>query len=339
MYSFKTSNRLISLANQRVPAKEIFNRNVDLDLIADLEVQSLFLKHLMKISNINPFYVKTILRSFINLLESKDLEVIEDAYEMACSNNILNAKEMMPTDADILEYCIGGFSDTTTGSSSVRIKETPKIISGSNTTGLRTWDAALYLANYLNSNQVDLSGCSILELGTGTGLVGLSLVKYYHKKIGKLKEIIFTDGAAELIDNLTETLVINNITPGSTDLPEIKAYQLYWGTTNISSEDFVREPSPGIDYLIGADITYDSSVVSILCSTIFDFFQKGTKGAIIAATIRNEQTIDSWEKELDSWFGDKWQKQTITRESIESIPNCWFSPATPKIRIYNITNV
>ena len=125
------------------------------------------------------------MKKYINTIESTNNEVIEDIYELYCNESILNAVEMGPTEIDTILYPVGGFKmENVSNNGLVVIKETPKLISGKGMTGLKDMGkAALFLANYLNSNPVDFSNKSICELGTGTGLVGLALAKYYHKEI------------------------------------------------------------------------------------------------------------------------------------------------------------
>lgn len=304
----------------------------DISRILDDATQYKLLPQLLALIDINPYYVKFFLKKYIHTLESTNNEVIEDIYELYCSEAILNAVEMSPNEVDTILYPIGGFwAENVSNNGLVVIKETPKVISGNGTTGLRTWEAALYLANYLNSNPIEFKNKSICELGTGTGLVGLALAKYYHNEINPIREIIFTDGDASLIENLSKAFQINDLVINST----IKTQQLLWGTTNPNNSEFIQTP-PSVDYIVAADVTYDSSILPQLCSTINDFFNIGTKSAFIAATVRNEGTLDDWEEELQKWFTGNFRviEKCDQPALIES--NCWFKYTTPEIRIYEI---
>lgn len=328
-----TYAKLISCLNQRVPVYDFLNPSNDVSAIFSDEVQHELIPHLLTLTKINPYYVKTFLKKYIQTIELANNEVAEEIYELYCDQGILNAVEKPPTEMDAILYPVGGFrSDQEPKNGLVVIEETPKIISGNGTTGLRTWEAALYLANFLNSNNVDLANKRICELGTGTGLVGLALAKYYHQEVSPIKKIIFTDGDASLIDTLATTLQINGLAVDDTILTQ----QLLWGTTNPDQDDFMLRP-PAADCLIAADVTYDSSILPLLCSTINDFFTNGTKLALIAATVRNTDTISDWEKELQIWFGGNYSiiEKTENPALIDSI--CWFKSNTPEIRIYKIT--
>ncbi|CUM48740.1 uncharacterized protein AC631_00337 [Debaryomyces fabryi] len=328
-----TYSKLVSCLNQRVPIFDFMNPPNDISGILDDEIQYRLLPQLIALIAINPYYIKFFLKKYIHTLESSNNEVVEDIYELYCSEAILNAVEMSPNEADTILYPIGGFkNEIVPNNGLVVIKETPKVISGNGTTGLRTWEAALYLANYLNSNPIEFKNKSICELGTGTGLVGIALAKYYHNEIYPIREIIFTDGDASLIENLSKTFQLNGLVIDS----RIKTQQLLWGTTNPNNSDFIQAP-PSADYVVAADVTYDSSILPQLSSTINDFFNNGTKMAIIAATVRNEETLEDWEEELQKWFAGNFRviEKCDQPALIES--NCWFKYTTPEIRIYEIT--
>lgn len=328
-----TYPKLVSCLNQRIPVFDFMNLPNDISGILSDEIQYKLLPHLLALIDVNPYYIKSFLKKYINTIESTNNEVIEDIYELYCNESILNAVEMGPTEIDTILYPVGGFKiENVSNNGLVVIKETPKLISGKGTTGLRTWEAALFLANYLNSNPVDFSNKSICELGTGTGLVGLALAKYYHKEINPLSEIIFTDGDASLIENLSKTFQLNGLIVDST----IKTQQLLWGTTNPSDPEFILTP-PSTDYVVAADVTYDSSILPLLCSTINDFFNNGTKLALIAATVRNEETLNDWHDELQKRFEGNFRVIEKCDQPALIDSNCWFKYTTPEIRIYQIT--
>lgn len=402
-------NKLKLHLNQRVPAADIVARMDISNLCYQQDQLVTFLRS--GIMDLNPHYVQLFLKAIIPELEKSEDGVHDEIYEIFCSPDIMSAKELAPTATDKVSYFIGGFSSTNPNNRSfVTIREKPRLISGSNTTGLRTWEAALFLSNYLNDGNVDLGGTSICELGAGTGLVAAALAKNYHYLHAPIKEIIATDGAASLLDVLAETVRENlkedlkediktvddkahvstnlsntdgtsqntdstspntdgisqntdnapqshisttsptssltstshpisssdhlpNSSPDHLLGPSLKFHQLLWGTTNSSSEDYAMDP-PTADYVVAADVTYDSRVVGLLAATIEDFFAAGTRAAYIAATIRNEDTILAWEAELDSRF--TWSVVARCADPPKLDGYCWFRSGTPEIRIYEI---
>lgn len=74
-------------------------------------------------------------------------------------------------------------------------------------------------------------------------------------------------------------------------IQNVKVEQLWWGT----DDDFLSEQS--FDLVLGADVTYDTRVLPDLISTISRLLgRKLGSMAIIAATLRNQDTLVSWER-------------------------------------------
>lgn len=254
---------------------------------------------LLEILPHNPHYVKKVLGQLI-LSAEKDGEVPEVLYETYCSPEILQATELKPTDTDIVEYRVA--------ETKISIPETPRLISGMGTTGLRTWEAALFLSEHLA--QMDLRSKIVLELGCGTGLVGMSLLKS-----GNCSKVILTDGDEGVVDKLESILHYNGT--------HAQSKQLRWG------EDPIL---PG-EVLVAADVTYDTSILQDLRVTIQNAFLAGYKQVLIAATVRNPDTIELWEQELSTHF--TWDiTASRTRQDLHT--HCWYPPETPEIKIYSI---
>lgn len=311
-----------SCLHQRIPIPDFLL--YDVSAILDEHTQQQLHNDLVQISASNPYYVKSFLSRYIRILETQG-EVAEELYELVCDATILGAQELSPTTTDILHYVVG--KDAT-----VSIRETPKVISGQGTTGLRTWEAALYLLNMLNTpgalpSVQELKGQRIVELGTGTGLVSLALLKC--RDLHQFSEIILTDGDSALIENLQSAYDLNDVHDGS-----VKCQQLLWGTTNPQSADFIQE-APTADIVVAADVTYDKLMVPQLCDTLGDFFAGGTRVALVAATARNLDTLAVWEAELSSRFS--WSIEGVAEDPHSLELGCWFKKGTPEIRIYKIT--
>lgn len=248
----------------------------------------------------NPYYVKKVIGKLIQDAENEG-EAPEMLYEMYCWPQVLQAKELKPTDTDIVAYKVG--------SAQIWIPETPRLISGMGTTGLRTWEASLFLSEYF-VHEAFLVNKSVLELGCGTGLVGISLLK------NKLCEsVIFTDGDIGVVEKMSNILSHNGVNGNS--------QQLLWGESQV----------PSVDILVAADVTYDISVLPSLHETLKSAFSSGCQQIFIAATIRNEDTILAWENELTNHF--KWSVIASKNHSNINL-QCWYPPQTPDIKIYSI---
>lgn len=307
-------NLAIACLRLRVPASDFLA--YDTTPLLPEEAQILVHKELLEIAKVNAYFVKIFLSQYIRLLE-KSGEVCEDIYELYCDPTILGAEELNPTATDILHYVVDAEGAT------VAIRESPKVFAGNGTTGLRTWEAALYLLNYLNKENLDLQEKNILELGTGTGLVSLALARKYEKH--QFEKLTLTDGDAVLIGNLHSAFSLNGLDEVT---HKISTQQLLWG-----SEENSLDVLPKADIIIASDVTYDSRILRELCETIADLMKNGATMALIAATVRNIDTVTAWEKELQRF---KW---TVVDQCLDphlaELP-CWFKLGTPEIRIYKI---
>lgn len=96
------------------------------------------------------------------------------------------------------------------------------LISGSLTTGFRTWEAALHLGSYLLSpaGRRLIEGKSVLELGAGTGFLAILAAKC----IGA-KHVTTTDGDEGVVEALRENMQLN----GLDDDEKVTMEVLRWG--------------------------------------------------------------------------------------------------------------
>ena len=110
------------------------------------------------------------------------------------------------------------------------------------TTGPRTWEARL-LAEWLLEQ--DVAEKEILELRSGTGLVGILAAKMGTK-------VLATDGSETVVANLRANFALNNV-GGNTEV-------VLWG-----EDDDILKCKQG--FILGADITYNGDVCSSLAGT------------------------------------------------------------------------
>ncbi|KAM9939347.1 hypothetical protein OXX80_001173 [Metschnikowia pulcherrima] len=297
----------------------------DCSSILDEETQEKVAGDLMGIAETNCYYVRLFLAQYVRMLE-KNSAVIDSLYELYCEPRILGAQELPATSEDLLRYAIDS------SGAYVTIKETPRVISGAGTTGLRTWEAALFLSNYFNKmgdTRRIFDAKNVLELGTGTGLVSLALLHNY--RFHNFRSITLTDGDSALLEKLPETLRLNQLPP---EVP-VHVRQLIWGEDDIHENETADETSSDcVDVIVAADVTYDASVVPQLCDTLARHFRKGATVAYVAATIRNSNTIEVWEQQLLERFS--WTVCADEKNPHESDLRCWFRKGTPEIRVYEI---
>lgn len=188
---------------------------------------------------------------------------------------------------------------------SITLLERRNLISGSQTTGFRTWEAALHLGSYLlaPAGQELIRGKSVLELGAGTGFLSILCA-------GQLQasHVTTTDGDEGVVDALKENLFLNDLDDTSKVLTNV----LRWGHGLKGSwvqDDFEEHP---YDTVIGADIvgilcatrllhdadllqTYDKIAISALVATLRMLFGlRPSVKIIVAGAVRNADTFETF---------------------------------------------
>lgn len=141
----------------------------------------------------------------------------------------------------------------------ITLLERRHLISGSKTTGFRTWEAALHLGAYLLSveGQEQVCGKSILELGAGTGFISILAAKYLDAR-----HVTTTDGDEGVVEALKENLFLNGLDDGK----KVNTSVLRWGQGLKGT--WVQEDCEAFPYdlVIGADIVRKEYVIPVpLC--------------------------------------------------------------------------
>ncbi len=129
----------------------------------------------------------------------------------------------------------------------------------------------------------------ILELGSGTGFLGISLLRLGLVHPGR--RFIFTDGHDRVLEALRHNCEVN------LDGSPCEVVNLDWAGFR-GDEDFARD----VDLVVASDVVYDPSVVGPLARTVEILLKKcGAKDAraLVASTIRNPLTLELFEQELE----------------------------------------
>jgi len=131
----------------------------------------------------------------------------------------------------------------------VTLLERRNLISGSRTTGHRTWEAALHLGAYLltDAGRALVKGKSVLELGAGTGFLAILCGKHLGAR-----HVTTTDGDENVVDALKENFVLNGISGDDGKL--VLAKRLWWGEELEGTWVEQDCDSYPYDVVIGADI-------------------------------------------------------------------------------------
>ncbi|KAJ2901727.1 uncharacterized protein MKZ38_001537 [Zalerion maritima] len=169
---------------------------------------------------------------------------------------------------------------------SITLLESRSLISGLGTTGLRTWEAALHLGQYLCRSPDIIKGRRVLELGAGTGYLAILCAKYLNAT-----QVIASDGSPDVTNFIPENFFLNFL-EGSGGL---SAMDLKWGHAIAGAEEEEWNAGDPIDVVLGADITYDESTIPALVATLLELFSHfPSLGVLISATERNKTTYESF---------------------------------------------
>lgn len=152
-------------------------------------------------------------------------------------------------------------------------------------------------------NKHKLLGKNILELGSGVGLTGLTIVNYCEPKT-----YYFSDCHPLVLNTLEENVKFNLIDKQKNvcwkEIVSIDGLQLE--NTNSSKKIKVciknlnweeiktKVKQIELDLVIAADILYDSSNFEALASGLNEMIHNTVEYAIVVATIRNKSTVDKF---------------------------------------------
>ncbi|VDM76868.1 unnamed protein product [Strongylus vulgaris] len=126
------------------------------------------------------------------------------------------------------------------------------------------WPSAQFLAGFFCANEGLVTDSVCLELGAGTGIVGLAVAKL------DVKKVILTDFPGdEILSLLRENIEKNHLT----NKCEVKG--LDW--QNAESIAAVLDSITELDFLIASDVFYDVCTFRPLIATISAFFDKFPK--------------------------------------------------------------
>ncbi|KAM0523790.1 hypothetical protein ACHAPE_001041 [Trichoderma viride] len=232
-------------------------------------------------------YQLRVLKELVSGIEAS----IEDWDEHGVSDGLMSSLSVLlstpaPDEADAVQqkchvvYHLASLADH---EAHITLFENRSLISAAGTTGLRTWEAALHLGQLLCQDHSIVSGKRILELGTGTGYLSVLCAKYLNST-----HIIASDGSDDVINNLPENFYLNQLEGSSAITP----MDLKWGYALKGTEEERWNGGRPLDVVLGADITYDSSIIPDLVSTLLELFELYPHiEVIIAATQRNLQTF------------------------------------------------
>ncbi|XP_051244604.1 protein-lysine N-methyltransferase EEF2KMT isoform X2 [Dicentrarchus labrax] len=152
------------------------------------------------------------------------------------------------------------------------------------TTGLVTWEAALYLAEWALDHRQVFSGRTVLELGSGVGLSGITICRSCSPR-----RFVFSDCHPRVLQTLRSNVELNGLTPPSVGVEEVD-----W--TAASEEQLERI---GADVVIAADVVYDPDVAGSLVKLLSRILRCSSPEVFVCSTVRNQETYGGFKQQLD----------------------------------------
>ncbi|KAL5379155.1 hypothetical protein DPSP01_008604 [Paraphaeosphaeria sporulosa] len=220
--------------------------------------------------------------------------------------------------------------NNTVNDNSVTLLESRSVISSSGTTGLRTWEAALLLGQFLSSDRGSamVRDKRVLELGAGTGMLSILCAKHLG-----VSGIVSTDGDEAVVDAIKTNVFLNELDASRIT---VNTAALKWGRP-LNGSTFLEDYGMDVpEVLLGADVTYDSTIIPALVSSMRDFFDlNAALQVLVAATIRNEKTFETF---LNACRRNRFTLQQIDfATQPESLQDGPFYPTSTAIQIWRIT--
>ncbi|KIM88688.1 hypothetical protein PILCRDRAFT_2883 [Piloderma croceum F 1598] len=168
------------------------------------------------------------------------------------------------------------------------------------TTGLRTWLASQLLAQYLILHPELITNKRILELGSGSGFLGIIVASLqqldhtYDEGTHASGPIWLTDVNDVVLSRCRDNVQLP--CNSSSSHPSLNYCSLDWSDALNSAESPLRsilheEIKP--DLILGADLVFDPCLIPALVGTLHISLQHGAD-AFIALTVRNEDTVSQF---------------------------------------------
>ncbi|OAQ99615.1 hypothetical protein LLEC1_05112 [Akanthomyces lecanii] len=164
-------------------------------------------------------------------------ESIDDWEEYALSDNLMSALTMLlatplPSEVDAAQqkcyvtYALSLIPPPAAGASqpTITLLENRSLISAGGTTGLRTWEAALHLGQYLCERPAIVRGKRVLELGTGTGYLSILCARHLESA-----HVLASDGSDDVLSNIPDNLYLNGLQEAGGTSARIAPMDLKWG--------------------------------------------------------------------------------------------------------------
>ncbi|KAI4246692.1 MAG: hypothetical protein LQ352_006325 [Teloschistes flavicans] len=238
----------------------------------------------------HPRYKFRVLKELIRILEA----AMEDPVEDEISDDLATCLATMLAQGVPNEYDASQdkkkvtytLPTTEVWPPTIHMWESPSILAEDGETGLRTWQASLFLGTYLSTHGRHLvEGKSIFELAGGLGFISILCAKHLGAK-----KVLLTDGSPTVV-RLAEC---NTLLNGSQNIVERRI--LEFGDLEVF--DLLEDEDGGrihYDLLLGADMLYDPQDFPALMLTLQVLFSYlPDLQFLLACTVRSEDTLENF---------------------------------------------
>nr|XP_044602638.1 protein-lysine N-methyltransferase EEF2KMT isoform X1 [Equus asinus] len=249
-------------------------------------------------------YTRGFLSELIRKHEAVHVEPLDELYEALAE--VLTAEERT--------HCHRSY--LLPSGDSVTLSESTAIISHG-TTGLVTWNAALYLAEWALEHPAAFTHRTVLELGSGAGLTGLAICK-----VCRPRAYVFSDCHSRVLEQLRGNVLLNGLslepdvtTPvqhprHDTHDPESPRVTVAWLDWDIVTVPQLAAFQP--DIVIAADVLYSPETALSLAGVLRRLSacreDQQALEAYVAFTVRNPETCQLFTAELGR-AGIQWETE------------------------------
>ncbi|KAI8602932.1 putative methyltransferase-domain-containing protein [Dissophora ornata] len=237
-------------------------------------------------------YQHSFLKKLISMIEDEGVHEISGDLLEVFTELLMTAPKRPEEGGPPLKPCFKSYCLDRECKKVVTVMEEQTTIS-SGTTGLRTWEASFWLAEYLIKHPETLAGKNVVDIGCGIGFLGIACAVLGAKKV------MLTDGNTQVLTMAEQNIGYNDVLCPTT------ASFLDW-------ENFTNEQIAALEaeVLILSDLTYDPTNIVPLVTVLKAILVKGVS-AYMSSAIRNPQTFIDFFAHI---------KQECTGVEIEEIP-------------------
>lgn len=143
--------------------------------------------------------------------------------------------------------------------------------------GYATWDAAVLTARWLLRHSPCVAGKHVLELGAGTGVVGLAAAA------ASARSVVLSDYLPQIVSRLQDTLSVNGQLAGAACA--LDARELDWDLLR-TPEDVASLGLDKIEVIVASEVIYEMKHAAVLAQLLCAFFSQRVTLAVIGVSER-----------------------------------------------------